>query len=461
MSEVGDSPEPKGVDLLRINRDLDSQLRELVRAQEQLFESERENSRQLARLERLAAFAIEATEQPEPASVLARAAAMVFDHFPFEQCVGFLVASDRRLVPAVACAVEGVAGDSAARLSRSRHLRLAWECPSAPLFDRFSRLAEQRALSAAVETMTSLFGDGQSGVDAPTVALPLIPPGAEPLGLMLFRRITGTLSFHEALPNVSGVAFLTLVARHVAVIVANAKLVCGLEASYAELERTQTALVDRERLAALGELAAQVAHEVRNPLGAIFNSLSLLRPHLMKDRTGRGILSVLEEESGRINLIVSDLLQFARPASPLLDRSAIMPIVWNAVEALHAASPTSVVLIDADPDLPLMPLDARMVRQALLNLLTNAAQAIDDDSPIRLLVTRDGPSLRIDVSNDGPRIPSALLERVFEPFFTTKATGTGLGLSVVKRVVDAHGGSVTVRSAEGEATVFSLLLPMG
>lgn len=444
----------------RVNRELESQLRELVRGQQRLFLSERESARQRACLESLAAFAIAATELSDPACILARAGSMLFDLFPFEQCVGF-VTEKGHLVPLVACAVEGLAGDSQTTLQEHRGTTLAWPSIGAPLFARAAVLSAQRPdLGPLFEQVTVLFGEGAQGSDAPTLVLPLARGDAERVGLMLLRRVTGTVSFHEEFPGENRIAFLELAARHVAASLANAQLIRGLEASYRELERAQAALVDRERLAALGELAAQVAHEVRNPLGAIFNAVSLLKPLLTAKATdAQAVLGVLAEESTRINAIVSELLEFARPASPALHWEPIAPIVRAAVDALATAVPGAMVRLDCDSDLPPTYVDARVLRQAVLNLLTNAAQATEDDSPIEVRVRRDRDALRIDVANHGPQIPSSTLARVFEPFFTTKATGTGLGLSVVKRAVDAHGGEVAVESS-ARSTVFSISLPL-
>jgi signal transduction histidine kinase len=454
-----ESPEVERSDLLRINRELDTQLRELVRTQERLFLSERENSRQLSRLESLTAFAMAATELPDPASVLARALSMILEQFPFEQCVAFVTDTDGHLVPTAASAVEGLDRGSADRLRQCAGERLGRLLLTEPMFDRTSVLARHADLRTASECVPAVFGDDDGGAAAPALALPLCRHGSEPVGLMWFRRVTSTLSFHEELPTKSGMAFLGLVARHVAVTLANAQLVRGLEASYVDLETTQTKLVVRERLAALGELAAQVAHEVRNPLGSIFNALSLLRPLLGKDAAPLAFMAVLEEESARINMIVSELLDFARPAVPALHRESLVVIVTAAVEALHAALPGAHVRVEADTDLPLTHVDARMMRQAVLNLLLNAAQASEDGSPIHVSVKGERRTLRIEVVNHGRGIPLATLERVFEPFFTTKATGTGLGLSVVKRAVDLHGGNVSATSDSG-ATTFTVTLPI-
>jgi signal transduction histidine kinase len=436
----------------RIHRELEEQLRDLVRGQQRLYFSERESARQLACLEALATFAIASTELSDTSEILERAASLVFDLFPFEQCVAFETESGC-LAPTVVRALEGLAC-SKTRLDEWQQTRLADPELEAPVLAHMAVLAERRDMRPLVDCFTALFGEGARRGDAPTLALPL-----ERNGLMLFRRATHNISFHEELPSQNRIPFLSLLSRHVAASLANAKLVRSLEASYRELAAAQAAVVHRERLAALGELAAQVAHEVRNPLGAIFNAMSLLRPILVgREPDGAALLAVLEEESERINAIVSDLLEFSRPVPPAFQSEPVLSIVEAAIEAVHASMPTITIRLNGEPDLPQVQVDARMMRQALINLLTNAAQAIEDASPIDVHVRRDSGELRIDVVNRGADIASGVLARLFEPFFTTKATGTGLGLSVVKRSVDAHGGKVMVASSGGR-TVFSVALP--
>ena len=448
-------------DVLRINRELEAQLRELVRGQQELFLAERESARQLACLETLTRFAASAAEVAEPRAVLDRAARLVFELFPFEQCLAFLE-NDGALVAVVARVIEGLRPTVSVPELGADAPTIAWPNLDAPVFDSASALTRAHGLEAAMACVDALFGGAAD--DAPVLALPLARSdgsAAAPVGLMIFRRVSGRISFHDEFPSPNRAAFLALTARHVAAALANARRVRDLTASYAELERAQTVLVDRERLAALGELAAQVAHEVRNPLGAIFNAVSLLKPLLpTPDEALHPILTILVEESTRINAIVSDLLEFARPTSLSFQSEAIVPLVRAAMQALRTTMPSAVVHLDAGPDLPPVHIDARVMRQALVNLLANAAQASEGGAPVHVVVRRDAERLAIDVVNVGPEIPPATLARVFEPFFTTKASGTGLGLSVVKRAIDAHGGQVTATSTS-DATVFRVTLPVG
>jgi len=245
-----------------------------------------------------------------------------------------------------------------------------------------------------------------------------------------------------------------------------ARLVADLRRSYADLARAQAQLVERERLAAIGELAAVVAHEVRNPLGVLFNSLGALQKLLGARVEGAAatLLGIMDEETTRLNHIVRDLLDFARPATPNLQRERLESIVEEAVDAALHEAKGRVTLVREIRELPPVPVDARLIRQAVINLVDNAAQAMPRGGTITLRVEPDeidrAKAARIDVTDTGPGIAPDVEHRIFEPFFTTRATGTGLGLAVVKRIVDGHRGRLRVNSVEGRGATFSLWLPL-
>lgn len=247
-------------------------------------------------------------------------------------------------------------------------------------------------------------------------------------------------------------------------VLTHRRLAQDLRRSYEELARTQLALVERERLAAIGELAAVVAHEVRNPLAVIFNCIGTLEKGGAAASDTKSLLSILSEEANRLNQIVSELLDFARPGEVMLLNESLEEIVTGAVGAVRAAqsTPAEIDLEFARPRRPQM-LDARLIRRAVINLVTNAVQAMPNGGRVVVRVIDEmlGDTLgaRLEVIDEGPGIPKPIQARVFEPFFTTKASGTGLGLSIVKHVAEVHNGDVTVRSNEGGGTTFTMLLP--
>jgi signal transduction histidine kinase len=235
----------------------------------------------------------------------------------------------------------------------------------------------------------------------------------------------------------------------------------------AELARAQAQLVQRERLAALGELAAVVAHEVRNPLGAIFNSLSSLRRTLTLTGDSAVLFAIIEEESARLNRTVADLLNYVRPLEPerraedLLDltRDCLRQGMRTARAGSEPIESEVLAIDDIDP----FPTDPVLLRIALSNLVTNAVQAMPDGGHLKITIEktkhRGDDAVAITVIDTGKGIPQDVLERVFEPFFTTRASGTGLGLAVVRRIVEAHEGLVTAKSDSRNGTAFTLLLP--
>jgi PAS domain S-box-containing protein len=273
---------------------------------------------------------------------------------------------------------------------------------------------------------------------------------------------TGYETEHEALP--SHLRVLEAAGAHFAAAIRAKRLLDDLRRSYADLARAQEQLVRRERLAALGELAAIVAHEIRNPLGAVFNAVGAIRQqaHAAADDRLTTLLAILEEEATRMNDIVGDLLDFARPVSAALRPEQIEPIVTEAVDAAaHEALGPLEVERDIDENLPAVPVDGRLLRQAILNIALNAVQALGTrGGRVTLRLKRDEGAVRIEIADTGPGISGEHQARVFEPFFTTRASGTGLGLTVVKRIVDVHHGEAALRTSPGAGATFVIRLPV-
>jgi len=251
------------------------------------------------------------------------------------------------------------------------------------------------------------------------------------------------------------------IANQLAVAVDHARAHARTVAALADLQAAQEKLLRQERLAALGELSAVVAHEVRNPLGVIFNSLGSIRRLLKPEGDAKMLLDIVGEESDRLNRIVGDLLDFARPASPSFRPERLERVVDEAVAvALSQAGGTVTLTRACGADLPEVPLDARLVRQAVLNVAVNAVQAMPRGGRLAVRLRTEGRFAVVELEDGGPGIAADVRGRIFEPFFTTKATGTGLGLAVVKRIVEGHGGEVGVGDAAGRGTVFSLRFPL-
>lgn len=242
-----------------------------------------------------------------------------------------------------------------------------------------------------------------------------------------------------------------------------------LRRSYEELERAQTELVTQEARASLGDLAVLVAHEVRNPLGVIFNVATQLRKIIADPQKGGAneLVGILQEEANRLERIVRAFLDFGRPVSPTFRSVDVASLLEAAIELTTRGLPESNTTweVDVDPVVELLECDEHLLRQALVSALTNAAEAEAYAGHVRVTVrqrdTSDGGArLIIVIEDEGGPIDLDILDRVFHPFFTTKASGIGLGLAIVKRNIDMHAGEVVIAPRKPRGTALTLEIPM-
>ncbi len=227
-----------------------------------------------------------------------------------------------------------------------------------------------------------------------------------------------------------------------------------------ELKQLQLELLERERLATLGQAGAVVAHEVRNPLGAIINAVAVLNRDKALKGDSAQVVQVIEEEAMRLDRMVGDLLAFARPLEPRPTPCDLQEVAQRVINELNGERsdvtlsllPSSEgAAVRADPDLLLM---------ALGNLIRNGVQASPRGGEVRVEVFSQQGLAGVSVHDEGPGITEPEAEKIFEPFFTTRATGTGLGLSVVHRVAAAHAGKVRVSKSRYGGAEFILELPV-
>lgn len=221
------------------------------------------------------------------------------------------------------------------------------------------------------------------------------------------------------------------------------------------LESLQNELVSRERLAAVGEMAGVLAHEVRNPLAVIFNAVSGLRRALDGEDI-HGLLSIIDEEADRLKRVIRDLVDFARPTVPEIRPVNLDELIHGTIEEMRSDRRRRSIPISVDLPSSLPPADAdpHLLRRVLLNVLDNAFQSLEEEGSVQIRGTCSrGGELRLSVRNDGEPLSGEQLERAFMPFFTTRATGTGLGLTVVKRVVEDLGGRVALESDSDGVTL--------
>lgn len=232
----------------------------------------------------------------------------------------------------------------------------------------------------------------------------------------------------------------------------------------------EQALRRRDRLAAMGELASTVAHEVRNPLNAIAMSAQRLqREHFRStpdgggagDAEARELLSVIHHESRRLNGTIEQFLAYARPPRLMRSPTSLGDLVARATEALRATALTRGVTLDVDTrDTATTDVDAAQLAQVVDNLLRNALDATPSGGRIDVLARSSADRHEIVVSDTGSGIPPEDLPRIFDLYFTTKPEGTGVGLAISQQIVAAHGGTIEVDSGPGTGTRMRIVLPV-
>jgi signal transduction histidine kinase len=229
-----------------------------------------------------------------------------------------------------------------------------------------------------------------------------------------------------------------------------------------ELRDTQEDLVRQEKLATLGKLSGGVGHELRNPLGAIKNAAYFLNMAIEEpDPEIKETLEILEKEIASSERIINSLLNFARPKSPTLQNVDINDITQEAVSRTTVPENVEVVT-QLDETLPPIPVDPDQLNQVFGNIILNAIQAMPDGG--QLVVKSKVPSpgwVSVSFADTGVGIPEENLGKIFEPLFTSKAKGIGLGLAIIKTMVEGHGGDIGVQSEIGKGTIFTVRLPIG
>jgi signal transduction histidine kinase len=233
-----------------------------------------------------------------------------------------------------------------------------------------------------------------------------------------------------------------------------------------QLEQAQAEARRSERLAALGQLSAGLAHELRNPLGVIKGSAEMLTKKLRSDdEVTSELAGFISSEVNRLNTIVTRFLEFARPAKLERRPQALPPVVEAALKAVGERWPDAKVEVERHyaESLPLVPVDADLCERAFANLILNAYQAMPEGGKVTVTIAQDNsadPSgVTVDIEDSGPGVPPELREQIFNPFFTTKKEGVGLGLAIVSKIVDEHRGWIRVVSEPGRGARFRVFLP--
>jgi signal transduction histidine kinase len=234
----------------------------------------------------------------------------------------------------------------------------------------------------------------------------------------------------------------------------------ALEERQAELEEKNRELLQSKKLAAIGTLAAGVAHELNNPLNNIYLSTQVLAREAGADcpPAVREVVSDILGQTVRVKKIVGDLLEFARGREPQKRETELGGLIRGAFNRLRPNAERIAFSLDSDSDV-ILRVDPEQMEQVFINLFTNAVEAMSGRGELKTTVIPAVHAVKIRISDTGKGMPKEAIEKIFEPFFTTKQKGTGLGLAIVFNIIKKHGGDIAVESEEGKGTTFTITLP--
>ena len=284
-------------------------------------------------------------------------------------------------------------------------------------------------------------------------------------------RVVGTLTVFDRIPTESlgsegfghdDVRFLTVLGGQAAIAIENAKLFDNLRSSQDRIRELHKHLLRSERLAALGELSSQVAHEIRNPLTAIGGFARSIEREMTDDDPDRAHIEIIIKETDRLERILTEQLCFAKLSPPEFTDGDINQVIRESVSLLseRIAATDARLEVNLQSDIQGVRMDPDKIKQVIINLLQNAADNVSRGGRLMVSSNSNGRTAEVRVANDGPPIPEPMLERIFVPFATTKSGGSGLGLPIAYEIIYEHGGTIDVRSEEGSDTVFLITLPL-
>jgi two-component system, NtrC family, sensor kinase len=370
--------------------------------------------------------------------------------------------------------------------------------------------ALEAELMAGEELFDALFAALESGDDARAEALRDQLVGVETAGAQRLRELRDRVSAQmteltdaaqrreeRSIQLLVGLSLLTLavgivtslyarrVLRPLSAVTERARAVAGGDLTPREIARTddeigelaqtfedmvaairkaRAEVVQAERLATIGKMAAHITHEVRNPLSSMSLNLELLEEELMElgpEPESAQLVAAIRGEVERLSRTAEQYLAAAREPRLQLEQEDLGELVREChafvrIELQRANLSSDVVV---EPDLPVVEVDEGQIRQALVNLLRNAREAMAEGGSVWLQVIRAGAMVRVRIEDDGPGIPDNLRASIFDPFYTTKRHGTGLGLAVTRSIVEAHGGTIACHARPGGGTIFDIDLP--
>jgi PAS domain S-box-containing protein len=227
-----------------------------------------------------------------------------------------------------------------------------------------------------------------------------------------------------------------------------------------EIKKLESQLEKSRRLAALGELAASLAHEIRNPLGALSGAFQILSSNTKMGEEDRSLLEIISREIHRLEYLVNDMLDYARPKKAEPDYIDLSKLIAETLRTFVLDEDASEREVTSDVEENLMHhADGSQLKQVLINLLQNAVQATEQGDRIEVTAKRISSDVMIEVKDTGKGIPSEFQKKIFDPFFTTRERGLGLGLALCRRIVGEHQGTIEAMHKEGGGSVLRIILP--
>ncbi len=235
-----------------------------------------------------------------------------------------------------------------------------------------------------------------------------------------------------------------------------------LQRVYKELQNNVEHLKRAGRMSALGHMSAGLAHEIRNPLAGIDGAASILRTESQNESRRTEFLDIIQKETRRLDRLVTNFLEFARPRTPALHSVQIESLVQSVVNVVKqtAARHNIEFTLDITPNLPQLRCDSGQIQQVLLNLMLNSVQAMPEGGSITISSGILHEAVFVRVRDTGPGIPASNTEFIYDPFFTTKETGTGLGLPTAYQIIEQHGGELRLEKSDAAGACFVFTLPI-
>lgn len=240
------------------------------------------------------------------------------------------------------------------------------------------------------------------------------------------------------------------------------KTASELEETYRKLQDSFEQVRRSDRLAALGELSASMAHEIRNPLGSIRGGIEIIEEEFDRENRKYEFVQIIKKEMTRLDRIISEFLTYARPRPPHKSRGNINNVIGSVVTLVRKEARHQGVKIDPElsDEAPEIMMDSEQIKQVLLNIVLNGMQAIEGEGSVSIRSGVEGNKLFVSVRDTGRGLSGEEVDRLFDPFFTTKEKGTGLGLSIAYQIIKAHGGDIEVLQSEDGGSEFIIRLPL-